>query len=324
MDYFYNLFIVLIFIAVVLFLEGMYLFWNTYKGPEAERIERRLRAMSAGSHDGESLSIAKERLLSDSPHLHRFLLEIPRIHHLDRLLVQSGLKLNVAVFLGLTISGILLSFILAIFFGLPLFAIIVAGAVVGVLPLFYVLNVKKKRMSTFEQQLPDALDMMGRALRAGHAFPSTLKMVGDEMTDPVAGEFRTTFDELNYGASAEDALQNMAKRLPSDDLRYFVIAVLIQRETGGNLSEVLNNISALIRERLKLLGTVRVLASEGRLSAWILGILPLALAVILNIINPKFMSILWTDPIGLKLVWIMLAMMGVGIYWLRRIIRIHV
>lgn len=324
MDYFYNLFIVLIFIAVVLFLEGMYLFWNTYKGPEAERIERRLRAMSAGAHDGETLSIAKERLLSESPHLHRLLLEVPRIHHLDRLLVQSGLELNAAVFLGLTVSGILLGFILAIILGLPLLGFFVAGVVVGVLPLFYVLNAKRKRMSAFEQQLPDALDMMGRALRAGHAFPSTLKMVGDEMTDPVAGEFRTTFDELNYGASAEDALQNMAKRLPSDDLRYFVIAVLIQRETGGNLSELLNNISALIRERLKLLGTVRVLASEGRLSAWILGLLPLVLGVLLNIINPKFMNILWTDPVGMKLVWIMLVMMGIGVYWLRRIIRIHV
>lgn len=324
MDYFYYLFIILAFIAVVLFLEGTYLAWNAYKGPEAKRIERRLRAMSAGAHEGEDLSIAKKRLLAETPAWERLLLEIPHIHRLDRLLLQSGLALNVAGFLGLTIVGALAGFILAAVFGLPLFAIIVAGVAVGVLPLFYVLNAKRKRLITFEQQLPDALDLMGRALRAGHAFPGALKMVGDEMPEPVAGEFRITFDELNYGISIQDALQNMATRLPSDDLRYFVIAVLIQRETGGNLTELLDNISALIRARLRLMGTIRVLAAEGKLSAWILGLLPFILAAFLSIINPKFFSILWTDPVGLKLLWIVLVMMVVGVYWLRRVIRIHV
>lgn len=324
MDYFYYLFVILAFIAVVLFLEGTYLAWNAYKGPEAKRIERRLRAMSAGAHEDGELSIVKKRLLSDTPAMDRLLLEIPRIHQLDRLLLQSGLALNVAGFLGLTILGVLAGFILAMVFGLPLFAIIGATVAMGALPLLYVLNAKRKRLITFEQQLPDALDLMGRALRAGHAFSGALKMVGDEMTEPVAGEFRTTFDELNYGISLQDALQNMATRVPSDDLRYFVIAVLIQRETGGNLTELLDSISALIRARLKLMGTIRVLSAEGRLSAWILGLLPFIMAVVLNIINPKFMSVLWTDPTGLKVVWIMLVMMVVGIFWMRRVIRIHV
>jgi len=323
-DYFYYLFVILAFIAVVLFLEGSYLAWDAYKGPEAKRIERRLRSMSAGAHEGEELSIVKKRLLAESPALDRLLLEIPRIHHLDRLLLQSGLALNVASFLGLTLLGALAGFILAMILGLPLFAIIGATVAMGALPLFYVLNAKRKRLITFEQQLPDALDLMGRALRAGHAFSSALKMVGDEMPEPVAGEFRTTFDELNYGISLQDALQNMATRVPSDDLRYFVIAVLIQRETGGNLTELLDSISALIRARLKLMGTIRVLSAEGRLSAWILSLLPFAMAIILSIINPKYMSILWTDPFGLKLVWIMLVLMLVGVYWMRRVIRIHV
>jgi tight adherence protein B len=323
-DYFYYLFVILAFIAVVLFLEGAYLTWNAYKGPEAKRIEQRLRAMSAGTHEGGEQSIVKKRLLADTPALDRLLLEIPRIHQLDRLLLQSGLALNVAGFLWLTIMGALAGFILATVFGLPLLAVVGAGVMAGVSPLLYVLNAKRKRLITFEQQLPDALDLMGRALRAGHAFSSALKMVGDEMPEPVAGEFRTTFDELNYGISLQDALQNMATRVPSDDLRYFVIAVLIQRETGGNLTELLDSISALIRARLKLMGTIRVLAAEGRLSAWILGLLPFVLAVFLNFINPKFMSLLWTDPVGLKLVWIMLVMMAVGVYWMRRVIRIHV
>lgn len=324
MDYFYYLFVILAFIAVVLFLEGTYLAWNAYKGPEAKRIERRLHAMSAGAHEDGELSIVKKRLLSETPAVDRLLLEIPRIHQLDRLLLQSGLALNVAGFLWLTIMGALAGFILATVFGLPLFAIIGVTVAMGALPLLYVLNAKHKRLITFEQQLPDALDLMGRALRAGHAFSGALKMVGDEMPEPVAGEFRITFDELNYGISLQDALQNMATRVPSDDLRYFVIAVLIQRETGGNLTELLDSISALIRARLKLMGTIRVLSAEGRLSAWILGLLPFIMAVVLNIINPKFMSVLWIDPTGLKVVWIMLVMMVVGVFWMRRVIRIHV
>lgn len=324
MDYFNYLFAILAFIAVVLFLEGTYLAWNAYKGPEAKRITRRLRAMSAGAHEDEDLSIVKKRLLAKSPTLERLLLDIPRVHQLDRLLQQSGLALNVAGFLGFTLLGILVGLILATFFGLPLFAVIGAGVVAGVAPLLYVLNAKRKRLITFEQQLPDALDLMGRAMRAGHAFSGALKMVGDEMPEPVAGEFRITFDEINFGISLQDALQNIATRVPSADLRFFVIAVLIQRETGGNLSELLDNISALIRERLKLMGTIRVLSAEGRFSAWVLGILPFAVGAFIYLVSPKFMSMLWTDPVGLKMVWIMLLAMVVGIFWMRRIVRIHV
>ncbi len=324
MDYIYYLIVVFSFIAVVLFLEGAYLAWNAYKGPEAKRIERRLRAMSAEAHEGENLSIVKKRLLAETPELDRLLLEIPRIHHLDRLILQSGLELNVAGFLRFTFIGALAGFILATVFDLPLFVTIVATVAAGAFPLYYVVRAKHKRMSTFEQQLPDALDLMGRALRAGHAFPSALKMVGDEMPDPVAGEFRTTFDELNYGIAIQDALQNLAVRAPSDDLRYFVIAVLIQRETGGNLAELLDGISKLIRARLNLLGTIQVLSAEGRLSAWILGILPFVMAFYMNMVNPKLMSLLWTDPVGVKMVWGMMAIMLIGVYWMRRVIRIHV
>jgi len=323
-DYFYYLFIILAFIAVVLFLEGSYLAWNAYKGPEAKRIERRLRSMSAGAHEGEELSIVKKRLLAETPAMDRLLLGIPRVHQLDRLLLQSGLTLNVAGFLWLIIMGALAGFILAAFFGLPLFAVIGAGVAMGALPLFYVLNAKRKRLITLEQQLPDALDLMGRALRAGHAFSSAMKMVGDEMPEPVAGEFRTTFDELNYGISLQDALQNLATRVPSDDLRYFVIAVLIQRETGGNLTELLDSISALIRARLKLMGMIQVLSAEGRLSAWILGLLPFFMGFYMYLVNAKMMSLLWTDPFGIKLVWSMLVIMVIGVYWMRRVIRIHV
>ncbi len=130
---------------------------------------------------------------------------------------------------------------------------------------------RSKRVLQLERQLPDAADLIGRALRAGHSFPAALGMVGEELPNPLGGEFALAFDEINYGVSMNDALLNMVNRVPVDDLRYFVIAVLIQREAGGNLAEILGSISSIIRERLKLLGKVRVLSAEGRLSAWILG-----------------------------------------------------
>ncbi|MGB9128259.1 MAG: type II secretion system F family protein [Thiobacillus sp.] len=323
MDYLYYLFVLLSFLAVALFLEGSYLAWNAYRGPEAKRIERRLRAMSAGE-GAEQVSIVKKRLLAQTPALERLLLALPRVHQLDRLLLQSGVRLNVAGFFGLTLLSTGIGLGLALAIHLPLFAALAVALALAMLPTFYVYYAKLQRLQTIETQLPDALDLMGRALRAGHAFSSALKMVGDEMPDPVASEFRITFDEINYGISLQDALTNLATRVPITDMRYFVIAVLIQRETGGNLAELLDNISALIRARLKLLGTVRVLSAEGRLSAWILTILPFALAVLINFINPGFMALLWKDPAGLKLVGTALVLMIVGIFWMWRVIRIRV
>lgn len=323
MNNLYYLFIVLGFLAVVLFLEGAYLAWNAYRGPEARRMEKRLRAMSAGS-DVKGSSLLKQRMLAQAPAMDRFLLQIPRIHQLDRLLMQSGLRLSVAGFLGSTLLMILVGLLLGAFMSLPAALVILMGAATGLLPLLHVTNAKRKRMLMIEQQLPDALDLMARAMLAGHAFTSGLKMVSEEVSDPVAGEFSIVFDEINYGISVQDALVNLATRVPSTDLRYFVISVLIQRETGGNLAELLSNISMLIRARLKLMGAVRVLSAEGRLSALILTILPFALAGVIYLINREFLSVLWTDPVGPKIVAGAVMIMIFGIFWMWRVIKIRV
>lgn len=323
MDYLYYLFVLLGFLAVVLLLEGMYLAWNAYKGPEAKRIEKRLQAMSAGASLHGS-SLAKQRMLAQAPGMERLLLQIPRIHQLDRMLLQAGLSLSVAKFIGFTLLAATGGVVFGLLVGLPVFAVIAMGVAAGLVPLFYIQGARHKRMIAIEQQLPDALDLMARAMMAGHAFPSALQMVGSEMPEPIASEFRIVFDEINYGISTQEALVNLTKRVPSTDLSYFVIAVLIQRETGGNLAELLGNISELIRARLKLLGTVRVLSAEGRLSAWILTLLPFALGFVLQIINPKFLSVLWEDPLGLKMVGFALCLMAVGILAMWRIIKIRV
>lgn len=324
MDTLYAILILLIFIAVVFLLEGAYLTWNSYKGPEAQRIDRRLQAMSAGATHGETASLLKERLLSDSKVYQHFLLGLPRIHQLDRVLQQSGLKIKVGTFLGITVATGLVALLASRFLPLPLIVSVLIGMAAATLPLMIVLHYRRKRLIRFEEQLPDALDMICRALRAGHAFPQSLKMVGDEMSDPIAVEFRITFDEVNYGFSMQEALMNLATRIPSTDLRYMVIAVLIQRETGGNLAELLGNISTLIRARLKLYGTIRVLSAEGKLSAWILTILPFAVAAVINLVNPKFMHVLWEDSAGFKMVTAIIIMMIAGIFWMRQIIKIRV
>ena len=324
MDYLYYLFVVFGFLAIVLFLEGVYLAWNAASGPEAKRIARRLQAMSAGGTTSHSSTLAKQRLLAKTPAMERLLLQIPRIHHLDRLLLQSGLELHVAGFISISLLMALGGALLAIFLGLSILVIVAMAICLGIMPWFYVVNAKRKRMDTIEQQLPDALDLMGRAMLAGHAFPSALKMVGEEMPQPVAGEFHIVFDEINYGISIQDALTNLATRVPSTDLRYFVISVLIQRETGGNLAELLGNISTLIRARLKLLGTVRVLSAEGVLSAKILTALPFVLAFAINILNPGFLSQLWTDPMGIKLIGLALSLMVLGVFWMWRVIKIRI
>ncbi len=149
-------------------------------------------------------------------------------------------------------------------------------------------------------------------------------MAGDELPQPISAEFRILFDEVNYGTAMNDALLNLAHRIPSLDVKYVVIAVLIHRESGGNLAELLDNLSSIIRARLKLLGTIRVLSAEGRLSAWILGLLPFGTGFMLQLVNPGFMSLLWTDPAGNKLLYGVASLMLFGFLWMRKIIRIRV
>ena len=325
MDYLYLLFGLAIFIAVVLLLEGVYIAWNSSRGPEAKRISRRLQLMSAGARVGlQQASIVKQRLLSETPALQRLLIGMPRMHILDKLIEQSGAKFNVSQFLLVSFACGLAAMVLALIFQLPMLIATLIGIAAAWLPMLLLFRKKHKRLTRIEEQLPDALDLMSRALRAGHALPSAIKMVGDEMTDPIASEFSIIFDEVNDGIPIGDALRNLAARVPSVDVGYFVVAVQIQRETGGNLTEILGNIAAIVRERLKLFGQIRTFSAEGRLSAWILTLLPFCLAAVINILNPGFMKVLWTDPLGPRILGLMAVLIVIGIFWMRKIIRIRV
>ncbi len=316
--------LVIAFIAALLAVEALYGMWNAARGPEARRVEQRIQALSAGGHAQAEVNLIKKRELAKTPAVEQALLQLPRVHQLDRLLVQSGMNMSVAVFFMWTAVllavGLVLGYLVT---RLWLFALVLA-AFFAVLPYLVVLRAKFKRMHTLLVQLPDALDLVARALRAGHAFSGGLKMVADEMPAPISAEFRTTFEELNFGLSLEDAMLNMSERVDIPDIKYFVISVLIQRETGGNLAAVLDKIAAIIRDRLRLLGRVRVLSSQGRLEAWILSILPLAVAGVMFMIWPDFMSVLWKDPAGQVMIGIALTMMAIGIFVMWRMVRIRI
>jgi tight adherence protein B len=311
--------------SVLLLLVASYQIWQSYKGPVAQKIEKRLQALSAASDDSLQSQLLKERFLSQVPVLERLLLSIPRAHRLDGLILQSGLHWTVSkLLLSSLVLGLLGITVVDIWLSLSTPLAMAAGVGVGLLPWLYVSYRRSRRLARFETQLPEALDLMVRALRSGHSFASAVQMVGQEMSAPAAAEFGTVHDEVNFGVSMEQALSNLTQRVPLTDLRYFVVAVLIQREAGGNLTEVLGNLSHLIRERLKLRSKVKVMSADGRLSAWILTLLPFALAALMNAFNPNFMAPLWTDPIGEVILQYLLTMMVIGIAVMQKIIRIRI
>jgi tight adherence protein B len=323
MDILFYGFAVFLFAAVILAIEGVYLWWASSHGAAAQRVARRLQLMSSTpGRSSERISILKQRRFSRHDLADSLLHRVGFAHRLDQLLIQSGMKWSVEQFLMWTVVALAAGIVLGQHWPAPLRAgVALAFALV---PLWLVRRARVRRLAHIEEQLPDAADFIARALRAGHSFTNVLQIVGNELSEPLSGEFRIAREEINYGVPMSEALHNMAARIPLTDLRYLVIAILIQRETGGNLAEILGNISHIIRGRLKLAAQVRVLSAEGRMSAWILGLLPFAVALMIFLLNPGYIKILWTDPSGIKLLWYALGMIIFGVLWLRKVIRIRI
>lgn len=326
MDGIFYGFAVLIFAAAILLAEGAYLWWVDSHGGGARRIERRLRLMSGGPRTvAERISILKQRRYSQSDGIDRLLHQLAPARAIDTLLQQAGVKWTVAQFFAssaaLLGAGLLLVQLLPM---VPLAVrVLLALACMGI-PYGLLRRECTQRLRKIELQLPEAADFLARAMRAGHSFNNVLQMVGTELAEPLSGEFRSAHEEINYGVPMHDALTNMASRVPLTDLRYLVVAVLIQRDAGGNLAEILTNISYIIRARLKLIGQVRVLSAEGRMSAWVLGLLPFALLLLMSVTSPTYISILWTDPIGVRMLWYGAGMLLLGVLWLRKLIHIRI
>lgn len=318
-------FAISLFVAVLLLLLAGYQWWYLRHSQTSRRFTQRVQmALLNSVGHGQDSNILKQRLLSQSPALARVLTRLPRIGALDRMLLQSGLDWSVGKFVGLTLTLAGSGVLAGILFAQRASILLALGLAFASLPLVHVRRCRQKRLIKLEQQLPETTDMIGRALRAGHSLPSALEMAGSQLPAPIGTEFGMVFNEVNFGVPMEDALDGLLDRVPMEDLRYLVIAILIQRESGGNLAEILDNVSSIIRKRLQLIDKVRMLSAEGRLGAWILTVLPLVVGGALCLLNPAFMATLWTSETGLHMLWTSVVMMVVGVFWMRRVIRIHV
>ena len=325
MDAVFYAFVVFLFAAVILAIEGTYLWWMGTHGAAARRVARRLQVMSGSSgRSGERISILKQRPYSRNATLDRVLRRLPLSLRIDALLVQAGARKSVGQFLSWSLGSMAVLGLASLWWPLPApLRVLLTLLGLGV-PWLLVRRARQRRLIRIEKQLPEAADFIARALRAGHSFTNVLQIVGNELPEPLSGEFRIAREEINYGVPMNEALHGMAARIPLTDLRYLIIAVLIQRESGGNLAEILGNISQIIRARLKLVAHVRVLSAEGRMSAWILSLLPFGVMGMMLLTNPQYVSMLWTDPTGVRMLWCGLGMILFGVAWLRKIIRIRI
>jgi len=310
-------------LAMVFLVLGLCMTWEGTLGPTRQRLLARWRVVSQDDASEEAVRLTQKRHLSENAALQAWLRKMPVMKSINRLLVQAGLQISLVQALGMGLVLSLLGAALVFFAGAPMLLVVLAMPLIWALGGWYVLHRKHRRLLQIDQQLPDALYMMARALQVGHALSGALLMAAKESHQPIASELQTVFDEMNFGISMQVALQHLADRIDSDNVRYFVVAALVQSETGGNLADILLSTALLIRERHKLTAMVKVLSAEGRLSAWILSVLPFAIAALLSWVNPEFISKLWTDALGLKLLVCSLVLALVGIVWMRRLVSIR-
>lgn len=315
------------FLGVVLLVEGVYLLFRGVSEEGSVKINRRLKALSAGGGHGKAvLDLLTNRTFSDVEFLHRILTSIPRMHALDRVLEQSGSVLSVSRFLLVQFVVFLLMFsVLAYLTALHWVVSLTVSLLVGaLLPSMYVLHKKYLRGTRFTQQLPDALDFLARSMRAGNPLSASLKALAEEMPDPIGTEFGITFDEMNYGISLEDAMKNLGVRSGNEEMYFFITAVLIQRQTGGNLADVLNRIAAVMRARATTYRDIRILSSEMRLSAYVLLALPFIVAFMMMLTNPGYIETLTESVVGQMVITAQVVLMFFGYLIMRRMVNFRV
>ena len=318
------IFLGLVFLAVFLLVQGMVVPVFGEAKKTRKLLLARLGAVAGASGKGDFGSLLRQRYLKELSPLERTLETLPGMERFARLVEQSGSKTPAYRLFILSVVLALVAALLAwSLTRLPYWALL--AAIGGFwLPYMKVMRDRGVRLAKFEEQLPEALDVVKRALKAGHPFSQALKLVAEDMEDPVAREFDLVFSEVNYGGDMRNALLALMERVPSVSVVAMVTAVLVQKETGGNLAETFERITAVIRGRFKLYRRVRTLSAEGRLSAWILALVPLVLVVVISFTTPDYLPTLFKDPMGKNLIAAAIVFGILGILWIRRIIRIQV
>jgi tight adherence protein B len=272
---------------------------------------------------GQSSSVFRSAVMQ-SPWLRPIISRVPQLRDAELLLRQADVSWSLQTLCILSLGmAVGLGSMMLIASG-SVFAGFFATVVGAMLPSMYVRRRRTKRLNAFEEFLPESIDLVGRALRAGHPLSAGFKMAADDGPEPVAGEFRRIFEEQRFGLPLQDSLLGMADRINLVDVRILVTAILIQREVGGNLAEILDNLSAVVRARFTIRRQVRVYTAQGRMTGYLLSALPLIIFAILYALNGKYMSILFTDPVGKILVGVALSMQLIGFLWIRKIIKIEI
>jgi len=292
---------------------------------QARVLRDRLSAVQESPEEpAPDAALLRDEVLSRIPAFDTWLRRSERVSVLQKMLAQGHVDVRAGNFLMLcAVSAVALAAIAIVAGGNVMFGW--AGGVLGFfVPYAYASHQRTKRFAKFEEKFPEAIDTLARAVRAGHAFTTALEMIANEVSEPVAGEFRQLYEEQKFGLPVRDALLNLADRIPLVDVKFFVTAVMLQRETGGNLAEILDNLSYVIRERFKILRQVRVHTAQGRLTMVLLMALPPVIVVIMTILNPGFIQPLFTDPIGHALIVGGITLQTLGYFVIRRIIRIQV
>ena len=318
-----QLLLVLVFIATLgLVISAIYFFFAA--PAERKQVRGRLEALrELAVAEGESLEtqLLRQEVLSGVPAMHRLLLRIPGTKELNLFIQQAATDITVGMLLLLSL--LVFAFVLLFCLVLGLFvalALLLAAMCAGI-P-FLVISVKRqRRFFRFEELFPDSMDLLARAVRAGHAFTSGLEMIAKEMPSPLADEFRRTYEQQNLGLPLRDALENMARRMPLPDVRIFVTALLIQRESGGNLAEILDNLSGVVRERFKLMRQIRVFTAQGRLTVYVLIALPPFVGLLIFFLNPNYLMLLFTEPLGHRFLIAGIILQVLGFFVIRKIVQ---
>lgn len=316
---------ILTFLVVVVGFLGIWVFAST--GGDQEQIRKRMSSVHKAERRGDvglGLKLVRDEMMSGVPWLHQMMMKWSWSTKLQDFVMQAGMTLKPARLL--MICGIvgLGTYIGAGYFLPHFYYTLPVGIIAALLPIAFVAFKRSRRLRKFEEHFPEALDLLGRAVRAGHAFTTGLEMISKECAEPLAGEFRTAFEEQNFGLPLRDALLNLTERVPLIDVRFFVTALLIQKETGGNLAEILDGLARVIRDRFRIYREVQVRTAQGRLTAGILIALPIMMLIILSALNPKYVGVLFTDPKGPVVLAVAAIMQVIGSAILWKIIHFEV
>src|SRR5215470_12483042 len=313
-------------VLVVVAIATFGLFWLVdRRNARARIIKERLAAeKKAPERAEEELALLRDEQLSEIPALDSLLRRSARVSDLQKMLAQANISMRAGNFLGISAVAGVVATILAYGLSKRVEVAWIALLVGFILPYSYASIQRNKRFEKFEELFPEAIDTLARAVRAGHAFTTALEMITNEVAEPVSGEFRQLYEEQKFGMPVRDALLNLTERVPLVDVKFFVTAVMLQRETGGNLAEILDNLSYVIRERFKIQRQVRVYTAQGRLTMALLMGMPPIIVTTMLLLNPSFIRPLFADPIGHFLLGAGITLQTIGYFVIRKIIRIQV